>query len=615
MMCNIILVGLALNQFKESQSFKRNDQGGLCMGRNLREKLTAILLVTCMTSIMLVGCSNNDSEVSKSAIGQKDSTSDTSGDSTEDAWMLAKTTPDAPYPETVIYTVGATVTSSIKFPEGSNDTTTDNGYTRLYKEKINIQNTNKFEASDGEDYIQKVSMAITTGDLPDIMRVDDYATFKELVDNDLIEDLTDAYNNCASDLMKEIYASNNNKALDMATVDGKLYAIPTTQISGGPELLWLRGDWMDKLGLSEPKTLDDIANIIQEFIEKDPGKNGSGKTVGLALIPKYNNQFLYGSYAGGYQANNIFTIYGAFPKQWIAQADGSAVYGSVQPEMKQGLAVLSDWYKRGLIDQQIAVRTEDDLKGLIGNGQCGSFFAGWWAPYHTVSSYTLNPDAEWRAYAVPVGKDGKVTAYTNNPVQNYFVVRKGYEHPELLIKGKNVSLAYNQSSQAFSDTSDTVKYYRDTVNGQYGLDPLGGFDYYNAAQLSYQHISEALEGKRDEHDMTMYENTLYESCKRYQEAIDNNQKPETDDWLNYQCRIAGGKVLNDTQMNLVDPVFYNQTETMKLKWATLVKMEEETMLKILTNQENIDYFDKFVKDWKAAGGDQITQEVNAAIAK
>jgi len=68
-------------------------------------------------------------------------------------------------------------------------------------------------------------------------------------------------------------------------------------------------------------------------------------------------------------------------------------------------------------------------------------------------------------------------------------------------------------------------------------------------------------------------------------------------------------------MNLVDPVFYNQTETMKLKWATLVKMEEETMLKILTNQENIDYFDKFVKDWKAAGGDQITQEVNAAIAK
>lgn len=575
------------------------------MRRNLGKKLTAILLVTCMSSGMLFGCSKNDSKT----------TVDSSKEEAEDAWTLAKTTPDAPYPETVTYSVGATVMSSIKFPEGSNDTTTDNGYTRLYKEKINIQNTNKFEAKDGEDYIQKLSMAITTGDLPDIMKVDDYATFKELVDNDLIEDLTDAYNNCASDLMKEIYGSNDNKALDMATFDGKLYAIPTTQISSGPEMLWLRGDWMDKLGLSEPKTLEDIANIIQQFIEKDPGGNGQGKTVGLALIPKYNNSFLYGTYAGGYQANNIFTLHGAFPKQWIKGADGSAVYGSVQPEMKQGLSVLADWYKKGLIDQQLPIRTEEDLKALVGNGQCGSFFAGWWAPYHTVSSYTLNPEAEWRAYVVPTGEDGKVTAYTNNPNQNYFVVRKGFEHPELLIKGKNVSLAYNQSNQAFTDTSDTVEYYCDTVGGQYGLDPLGGFDYYNAAQLAYQHISEALEGKRDEHDMTMYENTLYESCKRYKEAIDNDKKPETDDWLNYQCRVVSGKVLSDTEVNLVDPVFYDRTDTMRLKWATLTKMEEEAVLKIIINQEDVSYFDEFVKDWKVAGGDQITKEVNEAIGK
>lgn len=588
------------------------------MRRNLGEKLTAVLLVTCMTAVMLSGCNKkngNETNGKNSTKTQAEGSQEVEEDSTEDAWTLAQTSPDAPYPETVEYTVGACVTSSIKFPEGSSDTTTDNGYTRLYKEKINIQNTNKFEATDGEDYNQKVSMAITTGDLPDIMRVDDYATFKELVENDLVADLTDAYNNCASDLMKEIYGSNDNKALDMATIDGKLYALPTTNISGGPELLWLRGDWMDKLGLEEPQTIDDITYILKQFTEKDPGGNGAGKTVGLAVMPSWNGNFMYGSYAGGYQVNNIFTLNGASPKQWIAGSDGSAVYGSVQPEMKEGLEVLANWYKEGLIDQQMAVRTEDDLKALVGNGQCGAFFAGWWAPYHTVSSYTLNPDAEWRAYAVPTGSDGKVTGYTNNPNQNYFVVRKGFEHPELLIKGKNISLAYNQSSEAFTDTSETVKYYCDTVTGQYGLDPLGGFDFYNAAQLSYQHISEALDGTRDEHDMTMYENSLYESCKRYKDAIDSNQTPATDDWLNYQCRIVGGKVLNDTQMNLVDPVFYDQTESMKLKWATLIKMEEEAIMQIVTNQKDVAYFDKFVEEWKAAGGDQITKEVNEAIGK
>ena len=31
--------------------------------------------------------------------------------------------------------------------------------------------------------------------------------------------------------------------------------------------------------------------------------------------------------------NNIFTLYGAYPKQWIDDGSGNAVYGSVQPDM------------------------------------------------------------------------------------------------------------------------------------------------------------------------------------------------------------------------------------------------------------------------------------------
>ena len=52
--------------------------------------------------------------------------------------------------------------------------------------------------------------------------------------------------------------------------------------------MWLRKDWMDKLGLSEPHTIDDVVNIVKHFISEDPGNNGedaSGKpnTVGLAV--------------------------------------------------------------------------------------------------------------------------------------------------------------------------------------------------------------------------------------------------------------------------------------------------------------------------------------------
>lgn len=39
------------------------------------------------------------------------------------------------------------------------------------------------------------------------------------------------------------------------------------------------------------------------------------------------------------------------------------------------------------------------------------------------------------------------------------------------------------------------------------------------------------------------------------------------------------------------------------------KMENETFMKIIMNQEPIEAFDTFVENWKAQGGDIITEEV------
>ena len=67
------------------------------------------------------------------------------------------TTPYGKYPETVNYTLGKTVTNfdvldGTKY-EGDDDE--NNAWTRYLKEKLNVQNTNLFEANDGDDYAQK----------------------------------------------------------------------------------------------------------------------------------------------------------------------------------------------------------------------------------------------------------------------------------------------------------------------------------------------------------------------------------------------------------------------------------------------------------------------------
>lgn len=232
-------------------------------------------------------------------------------------------------------------------------------------------------------------MAIVSGEIPDIMVVPDHQTLEQLYENDLIEDLTAAYENTASERIKEIYDSYDGRVLDTAKFDGKLMALPTTEISHGPGVLWLRKDWMDKLGLTEPKTIEDIEHIITQFVEKDPGGNGPGNTVGLVI----DNEQPVGISGGQYEVNNIFALYGAFPKQWIDDGTGKAVYGSIQPEMKPALAKIADMYKKGLIDRQFAVRTSDDRKALLTSGKSGSFLDNWWeaGPWLTRSSSIRMP--------------------------------------------------------------------------------------------------------------------------------------------------------------------------------------------------------------------------------
>jgi putative aldouronate transport system substrate-binding protein len=155
--------------------------------------------------------------------------------------------------------------------------------------------------------------------------------------------------------------------------------------------------------------------------------------------------------------------------------------------------------------------------------------------------------------------------------------------------------------------------YLDYVAHGYGVEVIGGFDWYDAAARAYQHISEAIDGTRNPEEMNAYEHSLYESCSKYLEAVNNNEKPEKVNWLDYNARMVASKLVNDTEVNIVQPVFFSQTDSMSLMWESLKTLERTTMLKIVTNEISVDEFDAFVEEWMNAGGQQITEEVNEAI--
>ena len=519
----------------------------------------------------------------------------------------ARTTPFGAYPETIEYTLGKmTSVNNSNMPE--NDTYTDNAYTRYIKSVINVQNVDVFEANDSQ-YDTNVSMVISMGSLPDIMVVSSQDEVEQLVGAGLIEDLTESYNNCISDRIRKMYESYGDSLKDMVTYDGKIMALPETNITDGPNLVWLRKDWMDKLGLSEPHTIDDVVNIVKHFISEDPGNNGvdaSGKpnTVGLAVDTDVTGEC---GYSSEFLLDIIFACFGAYPKQWIMNDDGEIVYGSVTDEAKEALSYISSLYNQGIIDNDFLLRTSTNICELIENGLCGSFFGPWWAPNNPLANaVSRNPDANWQPYLIATDSDGTTSYHSQNPCYKYVVVRKGYEHPE--IAAKMISVMFDKVRFDCTDSEEFKNYYQ--LNVEPTARPLSiNVDYNNALSICYRNIDATISGRKNPDSLELLERSFYDACSEY---IKNANKTSTQ-WAAYMSRIKACSLIAQDNIKVVDSLYFKTTDTMKSHWWRLKAKEKEAYLKIISGEEDISYFDRFVKEWNEQGGQTITSEVSESM--
>lgn len=517
----------------------------------------------------------------------------------------ASTTPYGKYPELVTYTLGKlTGSNNSNMPEG--DTYEDNAYTRFLRDFLNIQNKDVFEEAD-EQYDSSVSMAIQSGNIPDIMIVSDIDDVNMLVEYDMIEDLTQAYNNCMSERIKEIYAGYGDSINDLITFDGKIMAIPETNIDDGPNLIWLRKDWMDKLGLAAPKNLSDVEYIIKQFIEKDPGENGPGNTVGLVCDPSLCGEC---GYSSEYLLDIVFAAYGAFPKQWIEDKDGKAVYGSIQPEAKNALAHINEMYETGILDNNFLLRTSSNIIELVVKGRCGSFFGPWWAPNNPLmEAVSTDPEADWQPYLIETDDDGSTSYHSHQPSYKYVVVRKGYEHPEVACKIVSVLFDYVRYEE--KDNDNFKKYYQNNVDPT--ARPLAiNVDYSDALSICYSEIIDVLNGTKDESELPILEKSYYESCKSY---LDDPDNATAEQWAAYMSRIKACEIISNASLREVPSLFFSETSTMQSDWWKLEELENKTYLRIVTGELPVDEFDNFVSKWNENGGSLITREVRDALAE
>ena len=520
-----------------------------------------------------------------------------SEDEKGELWKTASTTPLGKYPELVTYTLGkVTAKNNSNMPEG--DTYEDNNYTRYIRSLLNVQNQDVMEGQDHNQYERVELMAVLEGKIPDIMVVTSQEVLDTLVEHDLIEDLTEAYENCASDRIKEMYESYGDDKLGAVTYDGKLMALPETEVYTGPALLWLRTDWIRQLGLEEPETLEEAMTIIKEFTIQNPGNHPDGN-VGLVFDPT-----LVGQSDQCFSIDPILDAYHAYPGKWLKDEDGSMIYGSVTKEMKEVLGKLQQLYADGILDQSFMIRNAKNLPELLENGQSGAFFGWWWAPNNPLS-HMYERTEEWKPFLFPDENQSVETSLSYG--RHYCVVaRKGFEYPEIIPKVLSALFDYARYDGK-KDAEEVGEYLGRNV------DPTAtpfviNLDYSDAIFRATKNIQAVLDREKDFQSLTVLEQGYYNSCRGY---LDQSRPHEGWQWAAYTSRITAVSRLLQANITYVNEGYTQEYD--QLTDDELTKLEEEAFITIITGEKSLDTFDQFVEVWYAAGGEELTKKANKKL--
>ncbi|MUT67017.1 extracellular solute-binding protein [Paenibacillus sp. NEAU-GSW1] len=491
----------------------------------------------------------------------------------------------------------------IELPEG--DVGDDQFLNRYIKEQTGVTIKYSWEASGEEQYVSRLNLAIQSDDLPDAFIVN-REQFRQLVKMDKLEDLTDYYTKNTSQLVKKFYDATDGNALREASFDGRLYGLPNVAIEAdAPTYLWVRQDWLDKLHLKPPSTIDDIEHIAKQFNEQDPDGNGKADTVGIPV----NKEMLFGEKTGVGGLDGVFNSYHAFPKSWIYDAQGQVVYGSTQPEAKMALAKLAMWYKEGVIDEQFVLRKE--YFELIDTNRSGILFGPWWTPYWPLSSSVANDTkAEWRVYMAPVDKSGTFVTKTAPITDHYLVIRKGYPHPEAAIKVLNLLTRLERNQEPNQSEVKQLRTTADSMSLQlrnyYPFDLL--LDYPDAIEKRYDQLLLAVNGSLNAESLDTETKSLYDSMMLEMEQ----PRKSIEAWSSSQAYLYGGEVSKATKVQ-TKSLFYDTTQSMEKYWDELQQLEYDTYLRIITGELPIEAFDAFVQEWESRGGSIIAKEVSEAV--
>jgi putative aldouronate transport system substrate-binding protein len=365
--------------------------------------------------------------------------------------------------------------------------------------------------------------------------------------------------------------------------------------TGTQTMLWARQDWLDKVGLPFPDTLEQVYEVGMAF-----------KKEGLAQ----HGMWVANVYAGQWGDMSLFFgAYGNPPRLWKRGSNGLA-YTSLELSVKETLALLAKWYKDGFFDPEFLA--SQDVTKYVGGNLVGMFSGAYWnAVWPIPDSVTNDPDAKWKPGQCPAGPGGKRGRYGETGAGIVAAFKKGINPLKV---------------EAYIETQNWL--YEIMAKSEYPITippwAIKGYDYDVDAEgnvVAGKFITQDY-GAGGFDDFAMRFADIQD--KPANKFIELSQKNPEDLNPLQAYAVSNPNYLLQQQAYLLNIEFdYNvatdfiwtlPTDVAELT-TSLNTLEAEAFASIITGKQPVDYFDTFVSEWKKQGGDQLTEVVNEVDAK
>ncbi len=411
------------------------------------------------------------------------------------------------------------------------------------------------------NYKEKVTAIMASGDLPDMVRLPSLTDVYYYQEQGALMPLDDFIN--AEKTPNYWNIVEGKPAIDAVTIDGKRWGMPTWWDPHKCNTV-IRGDWLEKLGLDVPVTLEDYFNVAKAFQQNNMG--GGAKTYAFG-----GRQF---NYKDCYAVFDMFMgAYGVMKDYWYTDSDGNLKPYNTTSAMRDCLEYIAMLNKEGLIDPEwVTVNSEGAQREAMGKGNYG-ITQFWWTiePKLEVDMKKTDPNVNWIRIAPPVGPEGKSGLRGISGMTQCFVVTKDCKDTEAVSK--------------------LVDY----LHGDPGM------------YTSYIGVEDEHWARKD--DGTPY--VLEEAANRDAKWIQWYSMFELEtpllqvDMYLLQSRLDSYKwplIMNDADLLLTES---------ELKYsAQLHSLVAETYTNIINGTVPIEAFDKMVDEWYKQGGPEWEKELN-----